>query len=173
MTQLQKAYGREESILSNCHVRIAFAPNKIETAKTLSDMLGKQTVIQAKRTRSGGTVSARVSDTLAGASRPLMTPEEVMAMPGARKNSAGEVEMPGEMLILAAGFPAIRGVQRLYFKDETLMERARIPAPCRKAKREAPAPKPGYRAQLDEKIRNPSTLANPEPNRIEDHGGPS
>ena len=37
LTQLYNAYGRNESIISNCHIRIAFAPNKIETAKlTLS-----------------------------------------------------------------------------------------------------------------------------------------
>jgi type IV secretion system protein VirD4 len=36
LTQLAHAYGRYESIISNCHVRIAYAANKIETAKTPS-----------------------------------------------------------------------------------------------------------------------------------------
>src|SRR3546814_5201393 len=52
LTQLQKAYGKEESITSNCHIRIAFAPNKIETARMLSDMSGKTTLIQRKRSQS-------------------------------------------------------------------------------------------------------------------------
>src|SRR3546814_8094350 len=48
LTQLQKCYGKEESITSNCHIRIAFAPNKIETARVLSDMSGKTTLIQRR-----------------------------------------------------------------------------------------------------------------------------
>ena len=130
LTQLQQAYGREESIMSNCHVRIAFAPNKVETAKTLSDMLGKQTIIQAKRSRSGRRGASSVSDNVSGIARPMMTPEEIMALPGARKNASGEVVKPGQMLVLAAGFPAIKAVQRLYFKDATLLERARMPVPA-------------------------------------------
>ena len=35
IAQLWGAYGRDESIISNCHVRVAYAPNKIETAEWL------------------------------------------------------------------------------------------------------------------------------------------
>ena len=155
LAQLQQAYGREESIMSNCHIRIAFAPNKVETAKTLSEMLGKQTVIQAKRSRSGRRGSASVSDNLAGTARPLMTPEEIMAMPGAEKNSRGEVVKPGEMLVLAAGFPAVRGEQRLYFKDKKLLDRARVVAPGTPEEIPTVARRPGYRAELAARILNP------------------
>src|SRR4051812_30739464 len=34
--QVVDAYGQNESIVSNCHVRIAFAPNQVETAELLS-----------------------------------------------------------------------------------------------------------------------------------------
>ena len=34
--QIVDAYGTNESIVSNCHVRIAFAPNQFETAELLS-----------------------------------------------------------------------------------------------------------------------------------------
>ena len=129
LTQLQQSYGRAESVMSNCHVRVAFAPNKLETAKTLSDMLGRQTVIQARRSRSLGKGPASVSDSLAGTARPLMTPEEIMALPGARKNAAGDVVEPGEMLILVAGYNPIRGRQRPYFLEDELLRRARLPAP--------------------------------------------
>jgi type IV secretion system protein VirD4 len=44
LSQLTKAYSKDESILSNCHIRIAFAPNKIETAELLSKMSGASTV---------------------------------------------------------------------------------------------------------------------------------
>jgi type IV secretion system protein VirD4 len=35
IAQLWGAYGRDESIISNCHLRVAYAPNKIETAEWL------------------------------------------------------------------------------------------------------------------------------------------
>jgi hypothetical protein len=31
LSQLYAAYGHDESIISNCHVRVAYAPNKVET----------------------------------------------------------------------------------------------------------------------------------------------
>ena len=40
--QIVDAYGQNESIVSNCHVRIAFAPNQVETAELLSKMTGTQ-----------------------------------------------------------------------------------------------------------------------------------
>jgi len=32
LSQLYAAYGRDESIISNCDIRVAYAPNKVETA---------------------------------------------------------------------------------------------------------------------------------------------
>ncbi len=36
--QIVDAYGQNESIVSNCHMRIAYAPNQFETAELLSKM---------------------------------------------------------------------------------------------------------------------------------------
>ncbi|GAB6053096.1 conjugal transfer protein TraG [Magnetospira thiophila] len=129
MAQLQQAYGREESIMSNCHVRIAYAPNRVETAKVLSDMTGKQTVVQMKRARSArpGEIGS-VSDSLAETSRPLLTADECMRLKGMERRPNGRV-IPGDMLIFAAGTPPILGRQRLYFRDKDLLRRARVPAP--------------------------------------------
>jgi type IV secretion system protein VirD4 len=41
------AYGANESIVSNCHVRIAFSPIQIVTADLLSKMTGTATVQKA------------------------------------------------------------------------------------------------------------------------------
>ncbi|MDH3604740.1 MAG: type IV secretory system conjugative DNA transfer family protein, partial [Candidatus Tectomicrobia bacterium] len=38
LSQLYAAYSKDEAIMSNCHIRIAYAPNKIETAELLSKM---------------------------------------------------------------------------------------------------------------------------------------
>ena len=124
LTQLQKEYGREESITSNCHIRIAFAPNKIETAKLLSDLTGKTTLMQVKRSRSlnpGG--GSNVSDTISEVARPLMTPDETMSMSGIHKGLFGRT-VAGDMLIFVAGHPPIYGRQRLYFQSRKLRRRA-------------------------------------------------
>ena len=53
IAQLWGAYGKDESILSNCHIRIAYAPNKIETAEWLSRMAGTATIVKEDVTTSG------------------------------------------------------------------------------------------------------------------------
>jgi hypothetical protein len=46
----------------------------------------------------------------------------------ARKNAQGMITEPGNMVIYVAGYPAIMGLQPLYFRDSELARRARIPA---------------------------------------------
>ena len=55
--QIVDAYGNNESIVSNCHVRIAFAPNQFETAELLSKMTGTATVQKASYNFSGSRLS--------------------------------------------------------------------------------------------------------------------
>src|SRR3546814_9325025 len=43
LNQIEKAYGSNNSILDNCHVRIRFATNDERTAKRVSDALGMAT----------------------------------------------------------------------------------------------------------------------------------
>jgi hypothetical protein len=52
-----------------------------------------------------------------------------MALPGPKKNSVGDIEEPGEMIVRVSGFPPIRGRQPLYFMDDVFLARAKIPAP--------------------------------------------
>lgn len=131
LAQLQSAYGKEESIMSNCHLRIAYAPNKIETAQVLSKMSGETTIIQKKTslsgTRSGHMNRANVS--LSEAKRALLTPDECMRLPGAEKDSNGKITKAGDMLIFPAGFAPIYGRQILFFLDPQFLERSKIPAP--------------------------------------------
>ncbi len=136
LTQLHEAYSKNESITSNCHTRIAFAPNNIDTANLLSAMTGKATVLSKKTSLSGrrsshlGNATVSVSEI----SRPLLTAEECMRLPGPEKDSKGNIKKPGEMLIFSAGSPPVRGTQILYFKDPVFSARAKIPAPGQEPK---------------------------------------
>lgn len=132
--QLDAAYGKDESITSNCHVTIAYAPNKVETAKYLSDRLGVTTVIKEQESVSyqGGTGifgKKSVTKSQQEVQRAVLTPDEIMRLPGAVKDADQMITEPGDMLIFAAGFPPIYGKQILYFMDKTFSERAKIDAP--------------------------------------------
>lgn len=127
--QLNDAYGKENSLMANCHIRIAYAPNKLETAQMLSEMTGKTTVVEKKTSfsysKGGKSRSVNVQET----ARPLLTPDECMRLPGARKDSNGNVLEGGDMLILTAGRSPIYGRQILYFKDPTFSARSKMLAP--------------------------------------------
>ena len=127
--QLNGVYGKENAIMANCHVRIAYAPNDPETADLLSKMTGQTTVVEKKVSISGGKGGSSRSTSISETARPLLTADECMRLPGARKNAEGKVTAPGHMLIFTAGNSPIYGMQILYFLDPTFSQRAKIPAP--------------------------------------------
>lgn len=132
LAQLQDKYGKNESITSNCHIQNAYAPNKHETAEYLSKMTGETTIVdeQISVSSSGGLLSNKnYSKSYQHTKRNLLTPDECMRLRGADKNAKGEITRAGDMLIFVAGYPAIKGVQALYFQDPVFSYRASIPAP--------------------------------------------
>jgi len=70
-----------------------------------------------------------VSRTYHEVSRPVMTPDEVMALRKPRKDNDGRILESGEMVVFIAGERPIKGTQILYFIDPIFSERSRIPAP--------------------------------------------
>jgi type IV secretion system protein VirD4 len=119
LSQLTKAYSRDESIMSNCHIRIAFAPNKIETAELLSKMSGASTVAHTQRNFSGSRLSVvlnHVSTNEQMSQRPLLTPDETMRLPHA------------DELVFVAGHAPIYCQIIIYYKDAALVERQMLGA---------------------------------------------
>ena len=53
LNQIEKAYGQNNSILDNCHVRVSFATNDERTAKRVSDALGTATEMRAMQNYAG------------------------------------------------------------------------------------------------------------------------
>ena len=129
ITQLNAVYGKENALMANCHVRIAYAPNTIETAKVLSEMTGKTTILEEKKSISKAKGGKSTSINITETARPLLTPDECMRLPGPTKNVEGKVTAPGDMLIFVAGQSPIYGRQILYFLDPVFSDRAKIPAP--------------------------------------------
>jgi type IV secretion system protein VirD4 len=119
LSQLTKAYSKDESIMSNCHIRIAFAPNKIETAELLSKMSGASTVAYSQRNFSGSRLSVvlnNVSTNEQLSQRPLLTPDETMRLP------------PADELVFVAGHAPIYCQKIIYYKDPALVKRQMLGA---------------------------------------------
>lgn len=119
LNQIEKAYGEHNSILDNCHLRIAFAANDERTARRISDALGTATEQRAMRNYAGHRLApwlAHVMVSRQETARPLMTPGEVMQMPA------------DDALILVAGAPPIRAQKLRYYEDPALKARL-LPPP--------------------------------------------
>ncbi|MBS1984370.1 MAG: type IV secretory system conjugative DNA transfer family protein [Bdellovibrionales bacterium] len=133
--QIVDEYGPNESIVSNCHVRVAYAPNQFDTAELLSKMTGTKTIQKATFNFSGSRlapIANHMSATVDQVERPLVTPDEVMRLKPPKKTGQGSNERivaPGDMLIFVSGHHPIYGTQILYFTDPVLKDRAEIPPP--------------------------------------------
>jgi len=127
MAQLQANYGTHESITANCQVRIALTPNRPETAQILSNMLGTFTVHHAHTTRRSGGRLFESSTTPAEVKRPLLTPDEVLRLPG------------DDALVFLSGRPPVHATRARYFEDRELLRRSRLP-PARLSTSLRPAP---------------------------------
>jgi type IV secretion system protein VirD4 len=114
LNQIAKAYGENNAILDNCHVRVAFASNDERTAKRISDALGTATEQRAMRNYAGHRLApwlAHVMVSRQETSRPLLTPGEVMQLP------------PTDEVVLVSGLPPIRAKKLRYFEDARFSRR--------------------------------------------------
>ncbi len=119
LNQIERAYGPNNSILDNCHVRISFATNDERTAKRVSDALGTATEMKAMRNYAGHRLSPWLGHLMVSRSetaRPLLTPGEVMQLP------------PTDEIVMAAGVHPIRAKKARYYEDRRFIERV-LPAP--------------------------------------------
>ena len=119
LNQIEKAYGANNSILDNCHVRVAFAANDERTAKRISDALGTATELRAQKNYAGHRLApwlAHVMVSRQETARPLLTPGEVMQLP------------EDEAIALVAGVAPIRAQKLKYFADDNFAQR-RLPPP--------------------------------------------
>jgi type IV secretion system protein VirD4 len=118
LNQIVKAYGENNSILDNCHVRIAFASNDERTARRISDALGTATEQRAMRNYAGHRLApwlAHVMVSRQEISRPLLTPGEVMQLD------------PADELVLLSGLPPIRARKLRYYEDSNFTVRVAEP----------------------------------------------
>jgi type IV secretion system protein VirD4 len=135
ITQIWNAYGKLESITTNCNVRVAAAaPNTWDTAKLLSDMAGFMTVRDPHVSYSGNRWASPKSQTVnvGLVHRPVMYPDEIMRLRMPKrlvKDGRDRLVAPGQMLIFVAGSFPVLGTQMLFFLDPEFRRRNAIPPP--------------------------------------------
>ena len=118
LNQISKAYGENNAILDNCHVRIAFSSNDERTAKRISDALGTATELRAQRNYAGHRLAPWLSHVMVSrqeTARPLLTPGEVMQLP------------PADELVLVSGLAPIRAKKLRYYEDRNFASRVMPP----------------------------------------------
>jgi type IV secretion system protein VirD4 len=119
LNQIEKAYGPNNSILDNCHVRVSFATNDERTAKRVSDALGTATEMKAMKNYAGHRLSPWLGHLMVSRSetaRPLLTPGEIMQL------------SPADEIVMVAGTPPIRARKARYYEDDRFRERV-LPPP--------------------------------------------
>ena len=119
LNQIEKAYGPNNAILDNCHVRVSFATNDERTAKRVSDALGTATEMRAMKNYAGHRLSPWLGHLMVSrqeTARPLLTPGEVMQL------------APSDELVLVSGVPPIRAKKARYYEDIRLTERVLPPS---------------------------------------------
>jgi type IV secretion system protein VirD4 len=114
LNQIEKAYGQNNSILDNCHMRVSFATNDERTAKRVSDALGMATELRAMKNYAGSRLSPWLGHLMISrqeTARPLLTPGEVMQLP------------TDDELVLVSGCAPIRAKKARYYEDPELKAR--------------------------------------------------
>ncbi len=156
LNQIDKAYGPNNAILDNCHVRVAFATNDDRTAKRISDTLGTTTEMRSMKNYAGHRLSPWLGHLMVSrqeSARALLTPGEVMQL------------SEHEEIVMIAGTPPIRAAKARYYADARFRARILpppIPKPLDPARRPKddwtslapvaapPAPEPASAPQADE-----------------------
>ena len=133
LNQIEKAYGQNNSILDNCHVRVSFASNDERTAKRVSDALGTATEMRAMKNYAGHRLSPWLGHLMVSrqeTARPLLTPGEVMQLPH------------DDELVLVSGCNPIRAKKVRYFEDRQMKTRI-LPPPKLSSPSVLPGPDAG------------------------------
>ena len=118
LNQIEKAYGPNNSILDNCHVRIAFATNDERTAKRVSDALGTTTELRAQKNYTGHRLAPWLSHMMVSrqeTQRALVTPGEVMQLAAS------------DEIVMVSGAPPALAKKLRYFEDGNFTRRVLPP----------------------------------------------
>ena len=120
LNQIEKAYGQNNSILDNSHIRVTYGALDDRTAKRISDLLGQATEKRVQQNLAGGRLSpwlGHIMESEQESPRPLLTPGEILQLPGS------------DALLMAGNLPPYRAKKIMYYQDARFKQRAWLEAP--------------------------------------------
>lgn len=159
LNQIVKAYGENNAVLDNCHVRVAFATNDERTAKRVSDALGTATEQRSMRNYAGHRLAPWLSHVMVSrqeTARALLTPGEVMQLPAK------------DELVLVSGLSPIRASKLRYYEDANFRARLLPPPVPGNQHPDLPAMRP---SSWVIKAEDPQGSQKPGGGQVEDDGG--
>lgn len=120
LNQVEKAYGPNNSILDNSHVRITYGALDERTAKRISEMLGQATEVRQQINHAGSRLAPWLGHVMMSqqeSGRPLLTPGEILQLPGS------------DALIMVGGMAPYRARKIMYYQDPRFEGRAWLDVP--------------------------------------------
>ena len=117
--QLIDIYGRNHQFFAHCKNILLFAPGEIESGKTCSEMIGKESIWKTSTSTSGTRFSVGLDNlNISGGEqeRNLINPDEVMKLP------------PDQLIILTQGKPPYIAKKCVYYEQSPFKERILPPA---------------------------------------------
>lgn len=116
LPQLNNTYGKDNEIITNCHVQIYYPSNDLETAVHVEKMLGKQTIL-VESTSSQGGIFAKKTVSKSPQARSLLDSTEFRNMYDSKD------PMNGLEIISVTGKKPIKTPKVRYYLDDFFMVR--------------------------------------------------
>ena len=130
LNQIEKAYGPNNAILDNCHIRVTYNALDERTAKRISELLGQATLLRRQRSFSGGASwLSKVSHSEQEVGRALLMPDEILRLPY------------DEALLMVGGLPPYHAKKIMYYLDDRFRDRAWLKPPESARSRRAELPR--------------------------------
>jgi type IV secretion system protein VirD4 len=130
LNQIEKAYGANNAILDNCHVRVTYNALDERTAKRISELLGQATLLRRQRSFQGSAAwLSKVNHSEQEVGRALLMPDEILRLPY------------DEALLMVGGLPPYHAKKIMYYLDDRFRGRAWMKPPESSRARRAELPR--------------------------------
>lgn len=120
LNQIEKAYGQNNSILDNSHIRVTFGALDERTAKRISDLLGQGTEYRKQYNFAGNRLAPWLGHLMASEQegpRQLLTQGEVLQLPG------------DDALVMVGNIAPYRAKKIMFYQDDRFKGRVGLKCP--------------------------------------------
>jgi type IV secretion system protein VirD4 len=131
LNQLEQAYGRDNPILDNCHVRLTYGANDERTARRICDLIGQASLVKVQISegkREGVFGATSINRSYQEYGRSLLTTDELLSLPF------------GDAILMVGNLRPYRARKVLFYDDPRFVARSRRSPPTSAAEQRAELP---------------------------------